>query len=33
MIVANVDRVMWDTDWPHLDAAKRDPTVLEPFRP
>jgi len=33
MIVANVDRVMWDTDWPHPNAAKRDPTVIEPFRP
>ena len=29
MIVANVDRVMWDTDWPHPNAAKRNLTVID----
>ena len=33
MIDANVDRVVWGTDWPHPGAAKRDPAVIEPFRP
>ena len=33
MIDANPDRVIWGTDWPHPGAAKRDPAVIEPFRP
>ena len=33
MIEANRDRVVWGTDWPHPGAAKRDPAVIEPFRP
>ena len=33
MIAANPDRVVWGTDWPHPGAAKRDPAVIEPFRP
>jgi predicted TIM-barrel fold metal-dependent hydrolase len=33
MIDANPDRVVWGTDWPHPGAAKRDPAVIEPFRP
>jgi predicted TIM-barrel fold metal-dependent hydrolase len=33
MIEANPDRVVWGTDWPHPGAAKRDPAVIEPFRP
>jgi predicted TIM-barrel fold metal-dependent hydrolase len=33
MIATNPDRVVWGTDWPHPGAAKRDPAVIEPFRP
>ena len=33
MIAANPDRILWGTDWPHPGAAKRDPAVVEPFRP
>lgn len=34
MIAANPDRIVWGTDWPHpAGAAKRDPAVIEPFRP
>jgi predicted TIM-barrel fold metal-dependent hydrolase len=33
MIAANPDRILWGTDWPHPGAAKRDPAVIEPFRP
>jgi len=33
MIDANPDRIVWGTDWPHPGAAKRDPAVIEPFRP
>jgi predicted TIM-barrel fold metal-dependent hydrolase len=33
MIQANPDRILWGTDWPHPGAAKRDPAVVEPFRP
>lgn len=33
MIAANPDRVVWGTDWPHPGAAKRDPAVIERFRP
>jgi predicted TIM-barrel fold metal-dependent hydrolase len=33
MIAANPDRIVWGTDWPHPGAAKRDPAVIEPFRP
>ncbi len=33
MIEANPDRIVWGTDWPHPGAAKRDPAVIEPFRP
>ncbi len=33
MIEANPDRVVWGTDWPHPGAPKRDPAVIEPFRP
>jgi len=33
MIAANPDRVVWGTDWPHPGAAKRDPAMIEPFRP
>ncbi len=33
MIDTNPDRVVWGTDWPHPGAAKRDPAVIEPFRP
>jgi predicted TIM-barrel fold metal-dependent hydrolase len=33
MIDANPERVVWGTDWPHPGAAKRDPAVIEPFRP
>jgi predicted TIM-barrel fold metal-dependent hydrolase len=33
MIEANPDRILWGTDWPHPGAAKRDPTLIEPFRP
>jgi predicted TIM-barrel fold metal-dependent hydrolase len=33
MIDANPDRVVWGTDWPHPGAARRDPAVIEPFRP
>jgi predicted TIM-barrel fold metal-dependent hydrolase len=33
MIEANPDRVIWGTDWPHPGAAKRDPKVIERFRP
>jgi predicted TIM-barrel fold metal-dependent hydrolase len=33
MIDANPDCVVWGTDWPHPGAAKRDPAVIEPFRP
>ena len=33
MIDANPDRVVWGTDWPHPSAARRDPAVIEPFRP
>ena len=33
MIAANPDRIVWGTDWPHPGAAKRDPAVVEPFRP
>ncbi len=33
MIDANLDRIVWGTDWPHPGAAKRDPAVIEPFRP
>jgi predicted TIM-barrel fold metal-dependent hydrolase len=33
MIAANPDRILWGTDWPHSGAAKRDPAVIEPFRP
>jgi predicted TIM-barrel fold metal-dependent hydrolase len=33
MIDANPDRIVWGTDWPHPGTAKRDPAVIEPFRP
>jgi predicted TIM-barrel fold metal-dependent hydrolase len=33
MIEANPDRIVWGSDWPHPGAAKRDPAVIEPFRP
>lgn len=33
MIAANPDRIVWGTDWPHPGAAKRDPALIEPFRP
>jgi predicted TIM-barrel fold metal-dependent hydrolase len=33
MIAANPDRIVWGSDWPHPGAAKRDPAVIEPFRP
>lgn len=33
LIAANPDRIVWGTDWPHPGAAKRDPAVIEPFRP
>jgi predicted TIM-barrel fold metal-dependent hydrolase len=33
MIDANPDRIVWGTDWPHPGAARRDPAVIEPFRP
>ena len=33
MIDANPERVVWGTDWPHPGAAKRDPAVIEAFRP
>ncbi len=33
MIDANPDRIVWGSDWPHPGAAKRDPAVIEPFRP
>jgi predicted TIM-barrel fold metal-dependent hydrolase len=33
MIAANPDRILWGSDWPHPGAAKRDPAVIEPFRP
>jgi predicted TIM-barrel fold metal-dependent hydrolase len=33
MIHANPDRILWGSDWPHPGAAKRDPAVVEPFRP
>jgi predicted TIM-barrel fold metal-dependent hydrolase len=33
MIAANPDRIVWGTDWPHPGAAKRDPAVIESFRP
>jgi predicted TIM-barrel fold metal-dependent hydrolase len=33
MIAANPDRILWGTDWPHPGAAKRDPAMIEPFRP
>jgi len=33
MIAANPDRIVWGTDWPHPGAARRDPAVIEPFRP
>jgi predicted TIM-barrel fold metal-dependent hydrolase len=33
MIEANPDRIVWGTDWPHPGGPKRDPAVIEPFRP
>jgi predicted TIM-barrel fold metal-dependent hydrolase len=33
IIAANPDRIVWGSDWPHPGAAKRDPAVIEPFRP
>jgi predicted TIM-barrel fold metal-dependent hydrolase len=33
MIDANPDRVVWGTDWPHPSGGRRDPAVIEPFRP
>ena len=33
IIAANPDRIVWGSDWPHPSAAKRDPAVIEPFRP
>ena len=33
MIAANPDRIVWGSDWPHPGAARRDPAVIEPFRP
>jgi predicted TIM-barrel fold metal-dependent hydrolase len=33
MIAANPDRVVWGSDWPHPGGARRDPAVIEPFRP
>jgi predicted TIM-barrel fold metal-dependent hydrolase len=33
MIETNPNRIVWGTDWPHPGAAKRDPAVIEPFRP
>ena len=33
MIAANPDRIVWGSDWPHPGATRRDPAVIEPFRP
>jgi len=33
MIEANVDRILWGTDWPHPGGLRRDPQAVEPFRP
>lgn len=33
MIAANPDRIVWGSDWPHPGANRRDPAVIEPFRP
>jgi predicted TIM-barrel fold metal-dependent hydrolase len=33
MIAANPDRIVWGSDWPHPGAARRDPAMIEPFRP
>jgi predicted TIM-barrel fold metal-dependent hydrolase len=33
MMDANIDRVVWGTDWPHPGATRRDPAAIEPFRP
>jgi predicted TIM-barrel fold metal-dependent hydrolase len=37
LIAAKADRIVWGSDWPHTAGAppggKRDPNVVEPFRP
>jgi len=37
LIAANTDRIVWGSDWPHTAGAppggRRDPTIVEPFRP
>jgi predicted TIM-barrel fold metal-dependent hydrolase len=33
MIVANPDRIVWGTDWPHPGSDRRVRTAIEPFRP
>jgi predicted TIM-barrel fold metal-dependent hydrolase len=33
MIEANPDRILWGSDWPHPGGSRRDPAVVEPFRP
>lgn len=33
MIDANPDRIVWGSDWPHPGGVRRDPAVIEPFRP
>lgn len=32
MIDANVDRIVWGSDWPHPAGTRRDPAAVEPFR-
>jgi predicted TIM-barrel fold metal-dependent hydrolase len=31
LIEANPDRIVWGSDWPHTDSAKRDPAAIQPF--
>lgn len=33
LIAANPERIVWGSDWPHPAGARRDPNVVEPFRP